>query len=331
MKKQLLIAAVAATMTSAAMADVSISGNAKYEFKNIEDVNNSTTNSGHTEVNLNITGKSGDTTVVLNTEWNGAGAVDTASTSGLLDVEDMYVATKIGDVSVKMGDFASGTSGILGEIDNGSRSTDKVSLSMPVGVATIGYTSTPNAGSSDAFTVAMPIAGYNVSIKESPNAYTAYGVSGDIAGVGVRLEQQNSDTAASDVTFGNLTYSTNGVELGYAWIDADDSATTVTEDDSSIFAVEMASSNAQKTDVNGVQQFSAKTTVAGNTVTLKAGNLSHTAGHHDADFTQVDVKRALAGGTTLAVTYTAADTHNIANTATLTDTATLEVDLSVKF
>ncbi len=33
MKKQLLIAAVAATMTSAAMADISISGNAKLNYK----------------------------------------------------------------------------------------------------------------------------------------------------------------------------------------------------------------------------------------------------------------------------------------------------------
>jgi len=332
MKKQLLIAAVAATMTSAAFADISISGNAKYEYKNIEDVNNSTTNTGHTEVNLNFVGKSGDTTVVLNSEYNGAGAVDSGATSGLLDIEDMYMTTKIGDFTIKAGDYTTGTSAIIGEIDNGSRSTDKVGISTSVGGAKIAYSTTPGAGASDSVTVSMPVAGFDLTVKESPDSYTAFGISGDVAGVGVRLEQQNSDTANSDVTFGNITKEVNGITLGYAWISADDAATTVTEDDSAIFAVEMATTGAASiANVNGVQQLSAKTSLAGNTVTFKAGSLSGEAGYQDADFTQVDVKRALASGATLQLTYTSADKAAVATGTTMTDTATLEADLSVKF
>jgi len=326
MKKQLLIAAVAATMTSAAFADVSISGDAKYEYKNIEDVNNSTTNTGHTEVNLSVVGKMGDTKVVLNSEYNGAGAAN-------FDVEDMYIQTKIGDVTVKAGDYATGTSAILGEIDNGARSTDKVSLSTSVGGAKIAYSTTPGAGSSDSVTVSTAVAGFDVAVKEASDSYTAFAISGDVAGFGVRLEQQNSDTANSDVTFGNVTKEVNGITLGYAWISADDSADTVTEDDSSIFAVEMgqAANAGQKTNVNGVAQISAKTSIAGNTVTVKAGTLKAKSSYQDADFTQVDVKRALASGATLALTYTDADTAAIATGTAQTDTSTFEADISVKF
>jgi len=326
MKKQLLIAAVAATMTSAAFADVSISGDAKYEYKNIEDVNNSTTNTGHTEVNLSVVGKMGDTKVVLNSEYNGAGAAN-------FDVEDMYIQTKIGDVTVKAGDYATGTSAILGEIDNGARSTDKVSLSTSVGGAKIAYSTTPGAGSSDSVTVSTAVAGFDVAVKEASDSYTAFAISGDVAGFGVRLEQQNSDTANSDVTFGNVTKEVNGITLGYAWISADDSADTVTEDDSSIFAVEMgqAANAGQKTNVNGVAQISAKTSIAGNTVTVKAGTLKAKSSYQDADFTQVDVKRALASGATLALTYTNADTAAIATGTAQTDTSTFEADISVKF
>ena len=326
MKKQLLIAAVAATMTSAAFADVSISGDAKYEYKNIEDVNNSTTNTGHTEVNLSVVGKMGDTKVVLNSEYNGAGAAN-------FDVEDMYIQTKIGDVTVKAGDYATGTSAILGEIDNGARSTDKVSLSTSVGGAKIAYSTTPGAGSSDSVTVSTAVAGFDVAVKEASDSYTAFAISGDVAGFGVRLEQQNSDTANSDVTFGNVTKEVNGITLGYAWISADDSADTVTEDDSSIFAVEMgqAANAGQKNNVNGVSQISAKTSIAGNTVTVKAGTLEAKSGYQDADFTQVDVKRALASGATLALTYTNADTAAIATGTAQTDTSTFEADISVKF
>jgi len=330
MKKQLLIAAVAATMGTAAIADISITGNAKYEFKNIEDANNSTTNTGNTEVNVSIKGTSGDTSVVLNTEFTDGSSV-TAGDG--VNVEDMYMTTKIGDVTLKMGDFASGTSGLLGEIDNGSRATNKVSASMKIAGASVGYHTTPGSGSGDSVTVSMPVAGYTLNLKESANSYTAYGISGDVSGLGFRVEQQSSDAADADVTFGNLTYSTNGVDLGYAWISADDSQTTVTEDDSSIFAVEMgqASNGGIKTNTVGVKQISAKTSLAGNTVTFKAGTLEHKGAVQDSDFTQVDIKRSLASGATLAATYTVADTANVATGTAMTDVSTLELDLSVKF
>ena len=334
MKKQVLIAAVAATMTSVAMADISITGNAKFEYTNTDN-GSSSINKANTEANLSIKGKSGDTTAVVNVELN-SDSNSTVSTADAVNVEDMYVTTKLGDVNVKAGNFASGTTALLGEIDNGGRAHNKVSLSTKVGPATIGYHVSSEAGSSSsagagatqqnsdtaAVTISMPVAGFKVQVKEQTDSYTGFGISGDVAGFGVRLEQKNSDSANSDVTFGQITKDVNGMKLGYAWIDAD-AANKVDEDDSSIFAREMGAGS-DETYTTGVNQFSVQTTAAGNTITLKAGTVEEAS--TDNDFTQIDVKRALASGATLAVTYT---DYELVNAATSTET--FEVDLSVKF
>ncbi len=317
MKKQLLAAAVAATMTSVAMADISITGNAKFEFTNTEIGSNAAVNATNTEVNVSIKGSHGDTTVVLNNEFNSSSAAGAG-----MDTEDMYISTKIGDVAVKAGNFATGTSALLGEIDNGSRAQDKVSLSTSVGGFKIGYAvaESGSALNSDEASVSISgkVAGFNVAIKEESDSYTGVGVSGDIAGFGVRLEQKNSDTANNDVTFGNITKDVNGVTLGYAWIDAD-AVNLIGEDDSAIFARE-----GNGATVDGVNQISAKLSAAGNTITLKSGTVEE--GSTDNDFTQIDVKRSLAGGATLAATYT---DYEVVNSADSTEK--FEIDLSVKF
>jgi hypothetical protein len=64
MKKQLLIAAVAATMTSAAMADISITGGMKVNYKSIETAGVNANSISH-ETDLQVTGKSGATTVYI--------------------------------------------------------------------------------------------------------------------------------------------------------------------------------------------------------------------------------------------------------------------------
>ena len=113
MKKQLIAAAVAASMSAVAMADISITGDAKFEYDNTDTAGTSS-NSTATEYHLNVTGKSGDTTVVMKFELDTDGA-------GAMDLEDNYISTKVGDISVKAGNMASGTGALLGEIDNGGR------------------------------------------------------------------------------------------------------------------------------------------------------------------------------------------------------------------
>jgi hypothetical protein len=324
MKKQLLIAAVAATMGTAAIADISMTGNAKFEYFNTQLSTGADTNTANTEVNLKVAGKNGDTSVVANFELNTHGG-NTANGAGI-DIEDLYMTTKVGDVTVKGGNYASGTSGIMGEIDNGPRANNKVTLSTTIsGVKVYAGNGSAAGNGATEVTSAMfvgastTIAGWKVEAKKLNALDSAVAVSGDIQGFGIRLEAKESDTANSDVTFGHLTYSVADVNLAYAWISADADG-KIGEDDSAIFAVENAGSG----DSNG--QFSAKTTIAGNTVTVKAGAVGFKdASTSDRDYAQIGVTRALAAGSTLGVTYTDKDTANT------TTSETFEIDLSVKF
>jgi hypothetical protein len=255
MKKQLLIAAVAATMTSAAMADISISGNAKFEYQNVDTSTTTNVNKTNTEVNLKLRGKSGDTSVVVDVASDGGSA---------LVVEDQYLTTKVGDVTVKAGNYATGTSSILGEIDNGSRSNNKVTLSTTLGGAKVYVGNGGSSTGSTGFTtinnnmfagISMDVAGVTVQAKKVNDTEDAFGVSGDMSGVAFRLEQKQGTGSNTDVVFGNVTTDVNGISLGYAWIDAD-ADTLIGEDDSSIFAVEnnsLGDSNSQFTASTSAQ------------------------------------------------------------------------------
>ena len=74
--KKLIAAAVATSVSAIAVADVSITGNAKYEYFNEQTGSAAATNKANTEVNLGIRGKTGDTTVVMNLEFNTHGDVN---------------------------------------------------------------------------------------------------------------------------------------------------------------------------------------------------------------------------------------------------------------
>jgi len=148
MKKQLLIAAVAATMGTAAMADISISGNGKYVYTNTDISTGeaaTTANAGTTEINLAIDGKNGDTQAHLEFEIVESGTSDTGSDDNhdKIDVEDQWISTKIGSVNVKMGNWDGSKSANTGEIIENTRSGNKVSVSTTVQGVKLGYWNTP--------------------------------------------------------------------------------------------------------------------------------------------------------------------------------------------
>jgi len=335
MKKQLLIAAVAATMGTAVIADVSITGNAKYEYFNTQMTSGADTNTANTEVNLLVAGKTGDTSVVANFELNshGAGSSDT------MDIEDLYMKTKVGDVAVKAGNWALGTTALLGEIDEGGRSSNKVDLSTTIAGVKVyaGSDSAAGTGATEVTSamyagVVADVSGWTLQAKKlNANDY-GYGISGEIEGFGIRFENKNAKAANSDVNFGQITKTVGDFDLAVAYIDADASG-LVTESDSSIFAVEMSTATAGTADtgVDSVHQFSAKTSIAGNTVTVKAGTVGASAGYKDADFTQISASRSLAAGSTLALTYTDKDDRSVVTSAADADKQVFEIDLSVKF
>jgi hypothetical protein len=335
MKKELLIAAVAETMGTAVIADVSITGNAKYEYFNTQMTSGADTNTANTEVNLLVAGKTGDTSVVANFELNshGAGSSDT------MDIEDLYMKTKVGDVAVKGGNWALGTTALLGEIDEGGRSNNKVDLSTTIAGVKVyaGSSAAAGTGATEVTSamyagVVADVSGWTLQAKKlNANDY-GYGISGEIEGFGIRFENKNKKAANSDVNFGQITKTVGDFDLAVAYIDADASG-LVTESDSSIFAVEMSTATAGTADtgVDSVAQISAKTSIAGNTVTVKAGTVGASAGYKDADFTQISASRSLAAGSTLALTYTDKDDRTVLTSAADADKQVFEIDLSVKF
>jgi len=344
MKKQLIAAAVAASMSAVAMADVSITGNANYEYFHKTDGGSAgdvTSNYGDTEVNLSIVGKTGDTSVVANLEFTGGSALDSSSLSvnrdgdgevSGLDVEDLYITTKVGDVSIKAGDYASGTTALGGEIDNGSRSFNKVTLSTQVGPATVSY-ATASASAEDAtfdndsssVSVSVPVAGMTLQVKDESDSYTIVGLKGESNGVNFRIENKDSDTANSDVLFYEIGTKLGDLDVSIAGLDAD-AHSLIKEDDSAIFAQEATGAY-----VDGVQQITIGTSIDGTALKLRAGSLKGIATKQDADFMRVEASRTLASGATLTVSYDDYDDKGVATSGTMYDTQLVEIDLAVKF
>jgi hypothetical protein len=351
MKKQLIAAAVAASMSAVAMADISITGNANYEYfhNTVGGSVESTNSSGDMEVNLSVVGKTGDTSVVANLEISGASAQASSATTdrdadgevSAIDVEDLYITTKIGDINVKAGDYASGTTALGGEIDEGGRVNNKVDLSTKLGSATIGYAVNSESASDDDFkgsdAVAygsMDIAGVKVSIKDNSDSYTLLGLSGSQSGVNFRIENKDSDSANSDVLFYEIGTKIGDVNVSYAAIDADagnssSTAGLITETDSTVFA-----QDAHDLGLDGISQVTLGTSIDGTAVKLRAGtrNGATVSGttYQDADFMEVMASRPLASGATLTVSYADADKVTAVG-STMYDDQTLEIDLAVKF
>jgi len=332
--KKLIAAAVAASMSAVATADVSITGNANYEYfyKTYGGITEQSQNYGDTEVNLSVVGKSGDTSVVANFE------VDHAGNDSGIDVEDLYISTKVGSVNVKAGDFASGTTALGGEIDDGRRATNKVDLSMPIGSAKIGYATSESSSSFDndgsSVYASIPVAGMTLGIKDQSDSYTIVGLSGEMNGVNFRIENKDSDTANNDVLFYQVGTKLGDLTVSFEGIDADTSE-LVEEDDSSIFAQEMGSTTANdntgKDNVDGVSQITVATSIDGTAVKFRAGSLQGTSGKQDADFFRIEASRPLASGATLTVSYDDYENAGVAVGSTKYDNQLVEIDLAVKF
>ena len=341
--KKIIAAAVAASVSAVAMADISITGNANYEYfsKTVGGATEKTTNDSDMEVNLQVVGKTGDTSVVANFELTSASATDNSNGGGI-DVEDLYMTTKVGDLKIKAGDFASGTTALGGEIDNGGRSFNKVDISTKVGPATVGYAVASSSATvadynGDAAVVygSMDVAGTKVSFKDNSDSYTIVGLSGSAGGINYRIENKDNDsTATGDALFYEFGTKIGDMTVSYAAIDADNANATnttgaITEDDSTVFA-----QDAHDKGLTGIKQITVGTSIDGTAVKLRAGTrtggvVSSTT-YQDADFLEIAATRPLASGATLTVSYADAD-QVTATGSTMYDDQTLEIDLSVKF
>jgi|SaaInl8_200m_RNA_FD_contig_101_41629_length_1003_multi_4_in_0_out_0_1 hypothetical protein len=309
MKKQLLIAAVAATMTSVAMADISISGAAQvnYTTTDYDAAGTADTNTISHDFDLKVTGKSGATTVVMDIENTDAGAelADAAinTNSQEMNVKNAYMATSIAGVNVKMGTWY-GSDTLL---SNGSQTEDQVSLDTTISGVKVQYEDNMSTSS---VTLSGSVAGVKLS-HEIFDTKTDTSVSGSFGGVNVAYRDVDADSDAADSKT-SLEVSTEfqGVTATYANVDAGTSGTS-----SDTFFGTVAAADMMEADGFGV-----KTSMAGNTVNLKSYTLKNTSSV-DQDYTKLVVTRALASGATLEGTYT---DKNSVSTA-------LDLELRVKF
>ena len=175
MKKQLLIAAVAASMTSVAMADISITGSTK---ANVLD------GAPSIEADLKITGKSGDSSLVANIALDSG--VDTGEQAGDM-VEDLYVTTSLMGVNAKAGAYRSGAS----ELDQTSaKPSARYNLSTTVSGVTATYEATKDTHD---LTLGGTVAGVSIKQKMKQNDDTETWVSGSFGGVNLSWNQEHDD------------------------------------------------------------------------------------------------------------------------------------------
>jgi len=318
MKKQLLIAAVAATMGTAAIADISISGAMKVNYTN-KDANGTITNYVKHESNLYVDGKSGDTSVHM--EFN-QDETDGDNTEGsAFTTEDVWLSTSVSGVTLKTGTWNGSDSLMSKDTD---RASGQYSVSTDVSGVSITVTG-ETANGSTGTTLAGTVAGVAVSYKNESHQDQVK-LSGEVSGVKIAFHNLSSDTANSDKQSVQVSTTYNGVELTFATVSAE-SAAIISGDsylgDAAGYNVGGTTAMAGGDDISG---FGLKTSLGGNTIQAKMITIDDVSTAKDVDITKLVVTRALASGATFEATYTDVD-----NDGTTADSETLDLELSVKF
>ena len=305
MKKQLLIAAVAATMASVSMADISITGAAQVNYTNTDNDDGTSSNAISHDFDLKITGKSGATAVVMDIE-NVDANVDT--TKAEMNVKNAYMTTSIAGVNLKAGSYF-GTDSLL---DNASQTADKLSLDTTISGVKVQYETAGTNLNSSSVTLSGSVAGVALS-HEIFDTKTDTSVSGSFGGVNVAYRDVDADADAADSKT-SLEVSTEfqGVTATYANVDAGTNGTT-----SDAFFGEITTA----TDMGEAEGFGVATAMAGNTVNLKSYTLTNATTRAEQDYTKLVVTRPLANGSTLEATYTDKDSVS----------TTMDLELRVKF
>ncbi|WXT99943.1 MAG: hypothetical protein Ctma_0649 [Catillopecten margaritatus gill symbiont] len=230
--KKIMIAAVAATMASVSMADISIKGDAYIQYADnaIGKADNADdTTANRKRINLNVTGKSGATSVVIslrNDDNNNTGAVEgTGASGGNIKTHQFYLTTKVGPVDIKAGDFYTTTG--LGAVYKGASFSDALDLSTKVGNATIGVLTTDNSNAAGGTAVyaSTKIANVDVMIEHSADknevnadslGYTNIAAKGTFNGISVAAEKNNSKVDEANTTLIHVGGKANGIKWDVA-------------------------------------------------------------------------------------------------------------------
>ena len=338
MKKQLLIAAVAATMSVSAMADISITGSANAKMSAKELSTGGTTEGSSMNMDIDFAGKSGGTAVYAHLDFDDAGKISDASnaatpnTGGSLTIDKLWMTTSIGSVNITAGDFSSCVGSVEG-VQACTTTDNSIGLSTDVAGFKVGYTkSMKDSSTNDSITLSGTVAGLGVKIKNSENTYTNFSVKGDLAvgtGTGFYAEQMNRDAADSDATLIAAHTVVNGITLKAADYSADATGMGLNTGDirplgSSLIGDYHTAYTTSMAPIKDATLFGVNMDVAGNNVNVVVGEYD-TATLNGLDFADIVVTRKLASGATLDVSYGTLDTS-----ATV-DTTNYGAILNVKF
>ena len=319
MKKQLLIAAVAATMTSVAMADISISGSANIKMAGKAlSTDAAAAQTSSQNMDIDITGSNGATKVFAHLDFDNSGTAD-----GNLNVDKLYMTTAIGSVNVKAGDWSSCV-GMVEGVQACTTTNNSIALSTTVAGLTVGVSGgMSNDSANNSFSVSGKVAGLDFKIKDNENTYTNISVKGDVAvgtGTGFYAEHMSRDAADSDATLVAAHTVVNGVTLKAASYEADTAGVTAGSNNGDIRPLGTSLVGDYHTahagtlvGIKDIKGFGINTDVAGNNVNVVVGNYDTTA-LNGLDFADIVVTRKLAAGTTLDMSYGKIDTSATADT-----------------
>ena len=323
MKKQIIAAAVAATVSSVALADIAITGNAKVNYTYTDKEGTTPdTNVFKQEMALKVVGKNGDTQVVMGF---GGGALDNTagnntSSAGTFNAEDVYLTSKVGDVSVKVGAWDNGDNTLRAS----ARNNGKFSASTNVGGLDLTYNAA-DAAADESVKVAGTFGPVKASFEQGYSTDTT-SISASMNGVNVAYLGYDVDGANENREYYEISGEIGGIGVKYGVANADSSASI--EGDSWMGDFEAASGAYDLDDGNDVTAIELKTSLAGNAVTYRNVQVDDddASATKDVSINKIIVTRPLASGATFEFTYTDTDSD-----VATEDTTGFDLELAVKF
>ncbi|MCS5550829.1 MAG: hypothetical protein NZ811_04840 [Gammaproteobacteria bacterium] len=229
-KQLFLTTALITSLSSIAIAEVSISGEAKVNAKSGD---------YHIETDLTIIGKSGDTSVIAQL------GLDNNN-----EVEQLYMTSKVVGIDIKVGKYKSGK-GELGQ--NGGNQDNRVRASTSFGGVKLVYQDFSGAGGTWV-AVAGKIGGVKTWLKKA-SSKTEAKLSGSIGGIDIATHLKDYDDGSLDSSL-RLDTSVQGIELTY--VDTRSDAGTI-----------MDGFIGKHTNINNAYAFGVSTNILGSKITYK--------------------------------------------------------------
>jgi hypothetical protein len=191
MKKQIIAAAVAASVSAVALADVSISGAAQVNINKVDSATTLQPTVTH-DVDVKIVGKSGDTTFTVDME----DAISSSSDDNAFAVKNAYMNTSVGGMNLKVGSWFNGDS----NLNNATQQNPRAELSTTLGAASVKFAAEPGATKPlYEMHLGADLAGVKVNYEQENSLndnHKILSVGGSLAGVDFSFTDSRSDSEA---------------------------------------------------------------------------------------------------------------------------------------